>query len=386
MSPFDFESIPDRRGTHSVKWHRCQETGRLPMWVADMDFPTAPCIEKAVRDRASHALYGYTRPPRELNAVVANRFRERYDAPIETDWIHWVPGVVPGLSAACLAFAEKGDEVVILTPVYPPFRTLPGRVGRTVREVPLKREGGRYTPDAAAFRAALTPRTRLFFLCQPHNPVGRAFARKELMPLLDLCLERDILIVSDEIHGDLILDDLPHRPVLGWSRELAEHTLTLMSPGKTFNTAGLNAAFAVIPNPAWRTAYRRVCETLLPHPNPIGLEAALAAYREGEPWRQALLEVLRANARRVLEFVERRGHALSMDPVEATYLAWIDASRLGTDDPARLFREGGVIVSPGRDFGDPSFVRLNFGCPPAMLNDALNRMSAAIETGRGNGT
>ena len=293
----DFNTIIDRAGTSALKWEKYAGEDVLPMWVADMDFASPPCVVDALRSRVDHGVFGYTVPPDELVDVVCTRFRERYCWPLEPEWLVWLPGVVPGLSAACTAYTEPGDDIATFTPVYPPFLQLPRKCGRTVNRIPLaQQDEGRSILDPDLFERSLTPRTRLLLLCQPHNPVGRVFTETELRPVLDICRRRDILVCSDEIHCDLILDDRPHRPVASLHPDAPNRTVTLMSPGKTFNTAGLNLGFAVIPDDTLRRRYLRTSHYTIPHPNALAYTAALAAYRDGEPWRRELLAALRANA------------------------------------------------------------------------------------------
>lgn len=373
----NFHAIIDRSGTHSLKWEKYAGEDILPMWVADMDFTSPECVVKALRDRVDHGVFGYTMPPDELVALVRTRFRERYSWPIEPEWLVWLPGVVPGLSAACTAYTEAGDDIATFTPVYPPFLQLPGKCGRTVNRIPLLERDGHYTIDPELFERSLTSRTRLLLLCQPHNPIGRVFTDSELRPVLQICRKRNIIVCSDEIHCDLILDDRPHRPVASMNSDTPNFTVTLMSPGKTFNTAGLNMGFAVIPDKTLRHRYLRTSHFTMPHPNALGYTAALAAYRDGGPWRQELLDVLKANAARTHTEINALP-TLSMHAPEATYLAWIDARSLGEEDPYEFFKAHGIALSDGRQFDAAGFVRLNFGCPPATLRNGLARIRTAL--------
>lgn len=373
----NFHTIIDRSGTSSLKWKKYAGKDILPMWVADMDFAAPACVPDALRTRVDHGVFGYTMPPDELVNLVCTRFRERYSWPIEPEWLVWLPGVVPGLSAACTAYTDPEDEIATFTPIYPPFLQLPRTCGRRVNRIPLAVRNGRYTIDPDLFERSLTPRTRLLLLCQPHNPVGRVFTDDELRPVLHICRERNIIACSDEIHCDLILDDRSHQPVASLDPDAPNFTVTLMSPGKTFNTAGLNLGFAVIPDEALRHRYLRTSQFTIPHPNALGYTAALAAYRDGNSWRQELLDVLRANATRTHEEINA-ATGLSMHAPEATYLAWIDARELNKDNPYEFFKEHGVALSDGRQFDAPGFVRLNFGCPPATLRKGLARIQTAL--------
>ncbi|NQU39983.1 MAG: putative C-S lyase [Lentisphaerae bacterium] len=379
---FNFEQIIDRRGTDSLKWELHAGQDVIPMWVADMDFEAPAVVIEALQRRVAHGVFGYTLAPDELTGVIVGRFRSHYGWAIAPEWLVWLPGVVPGLVAACRAFTQPDDEIVTFTPIYPPFLAAPAQAGRKLVTVPLIREEGRHTIDLAAFEAAITARTRLLLLCHPHNPVGRVFDRAELSAIAEICRRHDITICSDDIHCDLILNDTPHLPIATLSDEVAATSITLMSPGKTFNTAGLNMGFAVIPDSKLRAQYQAACKGVLPEPNVMGLTACLAAYRDGEPYRQALLKTLARNAACVLDFVRTELPELRMDPVEATYLAWIDASALGQANPTAFFRKHGVALSPGSAFADANYVRLNFGCPPSLLAEGLERMRGGVQAWR----
>lgn len=377
-----FDALIDRSGTDSLKWDRYRGADMLPMWVADMDFASPPAVQNALHERINHGVFGYTLPPDELVDVLLARFRDMYGWSIERDWLVWLPGVVPGLVAACDAFTEPGDEVVTLTPIYPPFLHIPEHCGRRLVTAPLASSEHGYRLDAEAFERALSPHTRLLLLCQPHNPVGRVFTQEELLPLLDICRKYGVTVCSDEIHCDLILDGRPHRPVASLDTKNPERVVTLMSPGKTFNTAGLNLGFAVIPDRDMRARFSNARHYGMPHPNLLAYTAALAAYRDCDSWRQELLQVLSRNADCVQKTVTERMPGVQTHRVEATYLAWLDARKLDHDNPCALFRRFRVALSDGVDFGAPGFVRLNFGCPKTLLEKGLDRMVQAVESCR----
>jgi cystathionine beta-lyase len=271
-----------------------------------------------------------------------------------------------------------GGVTFTATPIYPPFLSAPERLATA----PLQRGPERWEWDLPAVEAALPPEARLFLLCHPHNPVGRAWDEAELRAIDALAERRGLVVCSDEIHCGLVLDEgMRHRPYATLSEAAARRSITLMAPSKTFNVPGLGAAFAVIPDPALRAAFRRVMGGIVPHPNVLGLVACEAAFRHGAEWRRALVAYLRGNRDRVLEAV-RAMPGLRTTPVEATTLAWIDARGAGLADPCRHFEAAGVGLSGGADFGPPGayggFVRLNFGCPRAVLDEALRRMRAAL--------
>jgi cystathionine beta-lyase len=302
-----------------------------------------------------------------------------YGWTIEPHWIVWLPGLVVGLNLACRAVGDPDDEVVVMTPVYPPFLSAPVLSGRQLKTVPLTEAQGRFVVDECALRDAMTDRTKLLILCNPHNPVGRAFQKQELELIARTCLENNVVLCSDEVHCDLILDDLPHIPMASLSPDIAARTMTLMSPSKTFNLPGLNCAFAIIPDSDMRRRFERVKAGIVPNVNVFGYDAALTAYTRAGAWHNELLSRLRVN-RDLVEQAVARTPGLSMNHVEATYLAWIDVRELGLEDSKAFFERAGVGLSEGSDFRGPGFLRLNFGCPEATLKLGLDRIQRAVQS------
>jgi cystathionine beta-lyase len=378
---FDFDAVIDRRNTDSLKWGRYAGRDVIPMWVADMDFQAPPAVLEALHERVEHGVFGYAIPPRDLVQVIVARMEQMYRWRIEPSWIVWLPGVVPALNIVCRAFGDDGDEVLTFTPVYPPFLSAPLLSRKSLQTIPLRREGGLYTFDVEGFRRAISARSRILLLCNPHNPVGRRYEADEIRRVAEICVEHDIVLCSDEIHCDLILDGGPHTPTAVLSPEISARTITLMAPSKTFNIPGLSCAFAIIENEELRTRFNQAREGIVPWVNALGYTACLAAYRDGEPWRRALIEYLRVNQDIVKEFINEQVPRLTMDNVQATYLAWIDTTGLGVRNPARFFEDFGVALSDGADFGNPGYLRLNFGCPRQTLLEGLRRLGNALHTG-----
>ncbi|MBN1816793.1 MAG: PatB family C-S lyase [Sedimentisphaerales bacterium] len=374
---YDFDKAPDRRGTDSLKWGRYRGRDVIPMWVADMDFVSAPPILEALHKRIEHAVFGYALAPAGLPDIVVQWCREHYDWTIRPEWIVWLPGLVPALHLMCRAFGQGGDEVIVFTPVYPPFLSAPKRTDRRLICCPLREEKGQYTLDLEAFRNRITPRTKVLLLCNPHNPVGAVFPPDMLESLARICIENRILICSDEIHCDLILDPVRHKPIASIHEEIAACTVTLMSPAKTFNLPGLNCGLAIIPNADLRRRFAQARAGIVPHVNALGYAACLAAYRDCEPWRQELLAYLRSNRDRVVKTVKETP-GLSMIAPSATYLAWIDVRALDLPEPAAFFEQAGVGLQDGNEFDGPGFVRLNFGCPQSRLKEGLHRIQSAL--------
>ena len=384
MSDFNFDTAPSRVGTDSQKWQKYAGHDILPLWVADMDFVSAPAIVEAIQQRAAHGIFGYARPVASTTEAVVDYCARRYGWQIDPSWLVWLPGLVVGLNVTAQAFAEPGDEVLCLTPVYPPFMTAPRNSGRIARTVPLTldRATRRWEIDWPALEAAATPRTKLFFLCNPHNPVARVFRRDELTRIAEFCLRHQLVLCSDEIHCDLILDDtLPHIPTGTLGDDIARRTVTLMAPSKTYNVPGLGTSLAIIPDPQLRARFVRATAGIVAEVNCLGYAMCEAAFRHGESWRQALLAYLRGNRDLLSSTLASDLPQLAIEAtIEATYLAWINVSKLGLDDPIAHFEAHGVGLSECAYFGAPrgQYVRLNFGCARSTLTEALRRMKHAV--------
>ena len=371
---FGFDTIIDRRQSDSIKWRKYAGRDVLPLWVADMDFAAPPAVLAALHRRIEHGVLGYGAPTPSLVESTLSYLDANYGWKVEPEWLVWLSGVVTGLNLACRV-VDGG--VITATPVYPPFLSAPRLSGRELTSVPLKLVDGGWRMDLDAMQAALQPDTRLWLLCHPHNPVGRAWSDEELRAFAGFCKRNDLIVCSDEIHCDLILDaERRHVPLACLDEEIARRSITLMAPSKTFNIPGLACAFAVIPDAGLRRRFTGAARGIVPDVNVLGFVAAEAAFREGAEWHDALIEVLRRNRDRV-ETAVAAMPGLRMTHVEATYLAWIDARGLAVDDPVAFFEGAGVGLSNGADFGLSGWVRLNFGCPAATLDEALERMRAA---------
>lgn len=379
---FDFDRVPDRRGSSSVKWDRYVGRDVLPLWVADMDFPAAPAVMRGIRERLDHGVFGYGNPPTSLVEAVVKALRRDYGWRIQSHWLVWLPGLVTGLNVACRAVGAEGDGVLTASPIYPPFISAPRYSGREVQCARMVRLRDAWLWDFGALEATITPTTKLFLMCNPHNPTGRVFTREELLEVARIAERRDLVVVSDEIHCGLVLDPTSkHIPLASLDPAIAARTITLMAPSKTWNIPGLGCAFAVISDAELRRKFQSAMRGIVPHPNVLGYAATEAAYRHGELWRRALVRYLRKNAALTLCAVNAIP-GLSMAPVQATYLAWIDARGLGLENPAAFFEAAGVGLSDGTEFGAPGFLRLNFGCNRATLEEALKRMARAVAESR----
>ena len=373
--PFDFDQPVQRRGTWSARWER-YPAGVIPLWVADTDFRAPPPVLEALQRRIAHGVLGYSMPPVELRDAVLERLRRLYAWPVEPDWVVFVSGVVPGLHLAARHLTRADQHALVPTPVYHHLKRSLVLAGREHSDVPLVLSRGRWVWDEDRLAAAVRPNSRLLFLCNPQNPGGTIFAREELARLAAFAEKHDLVICSDEIHAEILLDaGKPHVPIASVSPEASRRTVTLISPNKAFGFPGAGCAFAIIEDPELRRAFSTDHHATVHDASVFGYEAALAAYRECDDWLAAQLEYLRGN-RDLVEREVAAAQGLQMAHVEATYLAWIDATGLGVPDPYRYFVERGVAMSPGMQFGAPGFVRLNFGTQRALLEKALERMKS----------
>ena len=383
---FDFDTLPQRHGTDSQKWQKYAGKDILPLWVADMDFRSSPAILAALHERVEQGIFGYARPTASTVSAVTDALAARYDWIINPAWIVWLPGLVCGLNVTAQAFAQPGEEILTITPVYPPFMTAPKNSGRVSVTVPfvLNTTGpsAHWDIDWDALERAITPQTKLFFLCNPHNPLARVWRRDELLRLGEFCARHDLVLCSDEIHCDLILDpSLPHIPTATLSPEIAARSITLMAPSKTYNVPGLGTSFAIISDATLRARFVHATAGIVAEVTTLGFTACEAAYRDSEPWRQDLLTYLRGNRDFLLEFLARELPGLHVAaPIEATYLAWINIESLNLANPIAHFEQHGVGLSECAFFGAKrgSHLRLNFGCPRTTLTEALRRMKTAV--------
>ena len=373
---YDFDAPVERRGSWSARWEKFPGDV-IPLWVADTDFTAPPAVLAAIARRAAHGVFGYSAPPPELRAALIERMRRLYGWRIEPDWVVFVPGVVPGLHLVARHLMRADQHALVPTPVYHHLKQSLQKAQRAHSDVPLVLSGGRWVWDEAAMAAAVRPESRLLMLCNPQNPGGTIFTRAELERLAAFAEQHDLLICSDEIHAEILLDEgKPHVPIASLSRAASRRTVTLLSPNKAFGFPGAGCAFAIIEDASLRRAFSVDFHATVHDASVFAYEAALAAYRECDDWLHAQLAYLRANR----DLVEKRVAdiaGLKLAHVEATYLAWIDASGLGLADPHQHFLERGVAMSPGAQFGSPQFVRLNFGTQRAVLEQALERISSA---------
>jgi cystathionine beta-lyase len=380
---YDFDQVVERKDTDSIKWQRYGNEV-IPLWVADMDFVSPEPIVQALHERVDHRIFGYAGPGKELISVIQERLKRLYGWDVLEEHIIFVPGVVTGLNLAFQLFADPGDGVLVQPPVYSHFITDPVIRGRTLIDPPLIKKGDTYEIDFDAFEETITTRTRIYVLCNPHNPVGRVFRTDELERLANICIRHNILICADEIHCDLLYPGYQHIPIATLGNEVAERTITFMSPSKTFNLAGLKCSFTIITNPLLREAWVRGSEGLIPHVNIMGLTAALAGFKDGQDWLDQCLSYLKGNRDFLVEYVREKLPSIGITRMEGTYLAWLDCTKSGIrGNPFHFFlKEAKVALNDGVECGKggEGFVRLNFACPRKTLADALERMTGVLES------
>jgi cystathionine beta-lyase len=379
---YDFDRVIERRGTDSYKWKDYGDDV-LPMWVADMDFVSAEPIIQALHERIDHGIFGYTRPTLELRTVIQERLKEVYRWEIGEEEIVFLPGLVTGLNLVYHAFSNPGDGVLIQPPIYFHFVRDPVIHGRVLDDPPLFQKGDTYEIDFTIFEKAIGDRTKVFLFCNPHNPVSRVFTAKELEKVAGICLRHGVLICSDEIHCDLLYPGYRHVPIATLGPEVANQTITLMAPSKTYNLAGLHCGFAIIQNSKLRRTLQTFSSGLIPSVNIMGHIAALAAFGSGQEWLDQVLDYLKGNRDYLAQYIKEKLPSIRMTKMEATYLAWLDCRETGIPgNPFDFFlKEAKVALNDGVTFGrgGEGFVRLNFACPRKTLSEALGRMSCALE-------
>lgn len=390
-----FDREFDRAHTHDLKWRKEGVEAYLsqpiredmiPMWIADTDFGCMKGIVEAVKARAEHEIYGYCAPGADFYRSIAFWERSRFDWEIQAGWIAALPSVVSGINIAIRAFSKEGDGVIIQTPVYDPFISIVKRTGRTPVYNCLKKTEGRYEMDYEGLEElAKNPDNKMLILCSPHNPVGRVWTREELKRLADICLEHDVMIVTDEIHSDIVYQGHKHTPLLSLSQEYAGHFIHLSAPGKTFNVPGLKMSFALIPNPELKKAFDQMQLAMsLDIRNTFGVECVPACYtEEGIQWLENLMEYLEGNAQLVEEFLQKEMPKVRMEKPEGTFLCWLDFGDYGISDEELLEKinlGAGVVCVPGNWFGEGGehHLRLNIGCQRRVLQAALERIKEAV--------
>ncbi|MED4905235.1 MalY/PatB family protein [Parageobacillus thermoglucosidasius] len=385
---YSFDDVIDRRNTHSLKWDATERIfgvkDVLPMWVADMDFPAPPAVIEALNKRVEHGIFGYTIIPDSLKNAVKHWLQSRHQWEIETSWLSFSTGVIPAIATAIEAFTNEEDRIVVLTPVYPPLFQLVKKHRRTLVTSSLRLAETQYEIDWNDFEEKIRG-AKLLVLCSPHNPGGRVWTKEELIKIGELCVEHGVIVISDEIHADLTLPPYQHVPFASIDPAFAEKSVTCIAPTKTFNLAGLQAAAAIIPNETLKRQFNNVQQrqgilTL----NTFAVAGAEAAYQHGGEWLDALLPYLQKNINRLCSYIETNLPKLRVIRPEATYLVWVDCRPLGKTErqlKQLLLEKGKIAVEFGSKFGEEGrgFIRINIACPQKTLEDALHRLTAALQ-------
>lgn len=371
-----FDLHIDRTQSNSIKWNKYKGQDILPMWVADSDFRAPDAIINALHQHVDHGIFGYGSAPESLTAALIERMKHLYQWEIQPEWIVYLPGLVCGINLAVRALTPPEQAVVCPTPIYPPFKSSAKLAQRELTTMPVTLDKQRWLMQLTP--SHVTPASRLLLFCNPLNPGGTVYRKEELEQVLAFAEQHDLLVCSDEIHCDLLLEPgCRHTPFASLNDSAAQRSVTLIAPSKTFNIAGLGASMAIIPNPALRKAFLRTCAGIVPDVNVLAYTAAEAAYTQGEPWLEQQLAFLRGHKAKLEAAINALPY-LKLHPIEATYLAWIDATALPVPSPHKFFEQAGVGLSPGADFGHPGFVRLNFACRTETLDEALRRITNAI--------
>jgi cysteine-S-conjugate beta-lyase len=382
-----FDTIIDRKGSGAVKWDLAEKLygpgDVLPMWVADMDFAAPGAVLRALTERVEHPVFGYTMVGEGLIRAVSGRMRRLYGWETRADELIFMPGVVPSMANAVRAFSEPGEGVILQPPVYPPFSSMVREAGRRVVENPLRQAGdGRWEIDLEDLERKAKD-ARLLLFCSPHNPVGRVWTRDELEALLDIALRHDLIVVSDEIHAEIVYPEAEHIPFAALNGAAAARAVTCVAASKTFNVAGLAASVAIIGERALHKRFKSSLGALTGEPNLFGLTALEAAFSRCDLWLDELLRYLDGNRRLTADFIRAECPGIRCTLPEATFLAWLDCRQLGMDDAglARFFAsEARVGLNPGVSFGSggEGFMRMNFGTPRALLEEGLERIAGAL--------
>lgn len=386
---YNFDEVINREGSNSVKFDlRGLLYGKadiLPMWVADMDFRTPDFIIQAISKRLEHDILGYTLIPDSFYEAIVNWNLRRHDWNIKKEWISFSPGVVPALSLLILAFTEPGDSIVIQPPVYFPFFTVIANHNRRVITNPLREVQGEYKMDFEDLESKLNDSVKMLFLSNPHNPTGNVWSQEDLRRIAEICIRRKVILISDEIHSDLIMPGHRHTPTAKLSDEIADNTITCMSPSKTYNLAGLSTAYLITSNSRLRKRYDEILESVhVGAGNIFGFVTTEAAYAHGDEWLSQLVDYLYGNLKYLVGYMAENIPLISVNPIQATYLVWLDCRKLGMNSKdLRMFmiHEAGLALNDGPQFGieGEGFQRINIGCPRITLHQALVKLQLAID-------
>ncbi len=375
----DFSTRIDRTSSDSTKWNKYRDRDVIPFWVADMDFTAPDFVLEALHERIDHGVLGYAEAQPALVDAACAWFWQRFNWKVDPDWLIWIPGVVPGLNIASRAIGSEDDALITMTPVYPPFLSVPENSNKQILSSPLIYDGKKWSIDFADIEDKARLASGLL-LSNPQNPTGRVYSESELSKLAEICIANDVIVISDEIHWGIVLDEnRSHIPIASISDEISRTTITLIASTKTYNVAGLNCALGVIPDPSLRERFVDATTGFVSHISPLAYTAALATFLDRSSWIKDLVAYLRVN-RDLLERCVDETPGIAMAHVEGTYLGWIDARSLQVDDPATFFENHGLGFSNGFDFNGEGFVRFNFACHRDLLLEGIERLKRAVSS------
>ena len=379
----------NRYNTDCLKYDAVEEVfgtkNVIPLWVADMDIPAPKVVRRALHKRVNHPIYGYSIHNDCFYSTIISWVKDHFQWDIDKEWITCTPGIVPAINVAVMGLTEKGDEIIIQPPVYPPFFSAVKDHDRTLVTNPLKNEDGRYTMDIDDLKAKITPKTKLLILCNPHNPVGRVFTKEELIELGSICKKNNIIIISDEIHADIVYEPHKHIPIASISKELSDITITCMAPSKTFNIAGFATSEIIIENESIRERFRYITQTLhICGGNILGDAALIASYDKGQPWLKRTLKFLKENIDFVMDYVEKNIPSIKIVEPESTFLLWLDCSALGMRQKELndfFVNDAHLGLSNGAMFGKcgQGFMRMNIGTCRRTLKKTLKQLKEAVD-------
>ena len=381
----------DRRQTRSVKWDMMEDiygikdaSDILPMWIADMDFAAPQVVIDALKERLDHGVFGYSYVCESCKDALRLWLANRHSWKTENEWMLFHHGVVPAIATVIETFTTKGDGILITTPVYPPFFQIPGQMERTIVECPMSEDNGHYSIDFHEFEKALQQNVKLFILCNPHNPGGVVWTKEELHKMIELCTKYDVLILSDEIHADLVFPEHKHIALAAIAGEEANRIITCVAPTKTFNLAGVQAAVMIATDETIRAKLEQNAQA---HGqmalSPFAATALKAAYEDGGPWLKELLETVSSNMDYVIQELERAVPGIRINKPHGTYLLWIDYRKTGLSEleiMAKLLNKGKLALEPGSKYGESGigFLRMNVACPLTLVEDGVNRFITAL--------
>lgn len=394
---YDFDQICNRKDTDCLKWDMLDsvfgEDDIIPLWVADMDFPVAEPVKQALKERVDHPFYGYTRPGAGIVDAVVKRMKDKFNWNIEPEWVVFTPGVVPALHIAIRSLTHPGDEVLLQQPVYYPFFPAVTGSGCQIVNNGLKLVDGKYEIDFEDLEARLVPgsglgsnpnRIKTMIFCNPHNPVGRVWSKDEIAKIGKIAIDNGLVVISDEIHCEILFDNHQHVPFATISKEFEQNCIICMSPSKTFNLAGLDVSSIIIPNKKIREDFINTQSGMVPGPNLFGLTALEAAYRHGDEWLEQVMAYIKENLDFLIDYIENKIPGIEVIKPQGTYLIWLDCRKLGMDNQELknfMLKEAKVGLNDGFIFGKEGsgFVRMNIACPRTILKESLKRIDKAVE-------